>query len=88
MLPQDALLGPLSLEEALMVQSVFWLLGFDLLPISIQKKFIGIIIRALEEMTVISIHSCSNRNWIYRIWLRQSFSYWVPGAKILNQIDN
>ena len=67
MLPQDALLGPLSLEEALMVQSVFWLLGFDLLPISIQKKFIGIIIRALEEMTVISIHSCSNRNWIYRI---------------------
>ena len=38
MLPQDALLGPLSLEEALMVQSVFWLLGFDLLPISIQKK--------------------------------------------------
>ena len=81
MLPQDALLVPLSLEEALMVQSVLVLaprLRCSMFYFT-TKEFIGIIIRALEEMKVISIHSCSNSNWICRILLRKSLAIGYQG---------
>ena len=51
MLPQDALLVPLSLEEAFMVQSVLVLAPrLRCSMFYFTKEFIGIIIRALEEI--------------------------------------